>query len=706
MTSYPLSTYSSRETARSQNARAHATWLNWKTFDGIHRQIFLVLLSLCITVAAAAQISAPMNRTVDYHAGTATFTVTTSPAVGPEWQLIVEGSADTPDPSSWITITQPNPAINPQLLFQGTNQIIFNYTENTTPFPRTNRFRANLLGTDQHVIFEFIQEPPERTATLDPTTIEIDGFGGTRDVAVDVSPEGAPWAGVTTASWIQILSAPANGDGTLKLRILANTATAQRTADVFVLNAKVHVIQAAASATFTLNPESTTAPAAGKSGGVAVTVSAGNPSWTAASNDSWITVTNGPNYAGAATVNYTVAANASADPRTGTVTIAGKTFTVVQSGTSTEPEPTPTLSASPTSLSFVQNQGGSSTLGRTLNLSSSGDPLNFSIQINSVSGGNWLSAGASSGTTPAAIQFSANPSGLSNGTYTANVVITPDGGTPLTVPATLTVNPPGVLPILPAVPTSLFFSRQFGGSVPGAQRVRLSAPGELVGANLSIQSNVWLNVALVSDSSGTFINASIRDVNLTPGIYDSAITVESNSFQFKTFEIPVRYVVNLAGGSGPRISSGGLTNGATFAAGAAPNTWISVFGSNLAGSTQSWNPSTANGALLPTNVGGTEVYVAGVRAAISYVSPTQVNALVPDIPDRGWVAVQVQANGQPSESGYLWIADRAPAFFVYAPQGGKYPAAQHANADPVGPTGLLPRSRPAQSLETIELYAT
>ncbi len=709
MTSHLLAILPPQERARSRNARAQAIPASLAKLSGHrgqYRYFLLFLLSVCFAGLAAAQISAPLNRTVDYHAGTASFTVSTSPAVGPEWQLIVDGSTDTPDPSSWITITQPNPAINPDLLFQGTNQIIFNYTENTTPFPRTNRFRANLAGSSTYVIFEFIQEPPERTAILDPSVIEIDGFGGTRDVAVDVSPEGAPWAGVTTASWIQILSAPMNGDGTLKLRILSNTTGAQRTADVFVLNSKVRVIQTSMDATFTLNPESTTAPAAGKTGGVGVAVSAGNPSWTAASNDSWITVTNGPNYSGNATVNYSVAENASTDPRTGTVTIAGKTFTVVQAGVSDEPEPVPTLSASPLSLSFVRNQGGSSTLSRTLDLSSSGDPLNFSIQINSVSGGNWLTAAASSGTTPATIQFSANPGSLSSGTYSANIVITPDGGTPLTVPATLSVNPPGAMPPLPAVPKSLFFSRQFGGGVPGAQRVRLSAPGDVVGANLSIQSNAWLRVALSSDTTGTFIDASIRDVNLVPGIYDSLITVESNSFQFKTFEIPVRYVVNLAGGSGPRISSGGLTNGATFAAGAAPNTWISVFGADLASTTQSWNPSTANGAVLPTNVGGTEVYVGGVRAAISYVSPTQVNALVPAIPDRGWVPVEVRANGQPSEAGYLWIADRAPAFFMYSPQGGKYPAAQHGNADPVGPAGLLPRARPAKALEAIAIYAT
>lgn len=707
MTTNPFSDVSLAFDTRPQAAGVQNVTLPATLSLARFRHAVLALLALCFVGFSSAQISAPLNRTVDYHAGVASFTVSTSPAVGPAWQLIVEGSADTPDPGSWITITHPNTAINPDLLFQGTVQVTFAYTENTSPFPRTNRFRSTLAGTGQFVIFEFIQEPPELTATVTPSTIEIDGFGGTRDISVVTNPAGAPWVGVTPASWIQVLSAPMNGNGTLKIRVLSNTTGSQRTADVFVLNQKVKVIQTSVEATFTLNPTSTTAPAAGKTGTVGVTASAGNPAWTAASNAAWITVTNGPNYTGNAGVNYAVAANASNDPRTGTATIAGQTFTVTQAGADDEPPPpAATLSASPTSLTFVYNQGGSSNLSRTLALASSGDPLNFSIQINSVSGGNWLTANASSGTTPASVQLSANPGNLTNGAYSANIVITPTGGTAVTVPATLSVNPPGELSILPAVPKSLYFNRPFGGAVPGAQRVRLSGPGSPVGANLSIQSNAWLNVALASDATGTYINASIRDINLSPGIYDSAITVESNSFQFKTFAIPVRYVVNLAGGTGPRISSGGLTNGATFAAGAAPNTWISVFGSALATSTQNWNPSTANGALLPTSLGGTEVYVGGVRAAISYVSPTQVNALVPAIPDRGWVAVEVRANGQPSEEGYLWIADRAPAFFVYTPQGGKYPAAQHGDAKPVGPAGLVPGARPAKALEAIAIYGT
>ena len=54
--------------------------------------------------------------------------------------------------------------------------------------------------------------------------------------------------------------------------------------------------------------------------------------WTAVSNDSWITVTGGSPGTGNGTVNYLVAWNPSALPRTGTITVNSKVFTINQLG--------------------------------------------------------------------------------------------------------------------------------------------------------------------------------------------------------------------------------------------------------------------------------------------------------------------------------------------------------------------------------------
>ena len=67
------------------------------------------------------------------------------------------------------------------------------------------------------------------------------------------------------------------------------------------------------------------------------------------SNVPWITITGGSSGTGNGTVSYTVAANPEASARTGTLTIAGQTFTVTQAGAictyTISPTATPTVPA-------------------------------------------------------------------------------------------------------------------------------------------------------------------------------------------------------------------------------------------------------------------------------------------------------------------------------------------------------------------------
>ena len=108
-----------------------------------------------------------------------------------------------------------------------------------------------------------------------------------------------------------------------------------------------------APCTYSISPTSKSFPVEGGSG--SITVSAGTKcSWTAVSHTSWVTITSGSGGTGNGTVNYSVAANAGSSSRTGTMIIAGQTFTVTQNG--------PSYSISPTSQSF-RSEGGSGTIG-------------------------------------------------------------------------------------------------------------------------------------------------------------------------------------------------------------------------------------------------------------------------------------------------------------------------------------------------------
>ena len=85
---------------------------------------------------------------------------------------------------------------------------------------------------------------------------------------------------------------------------------------------------------YSVSSTTQTFSASGGTGNVSVTTQSGC-SWTAVSNASWITITSGSSGTGSGTVNYSVASNTSSSQRTGTMTIAGYTFTVSQDGVET-----------------------------------------------------------------------------------------------------------------------------------------------------------------------------------------------------------------------------------------------------------------------------------------------------------------------------------------------------------------------------------
>ncbi len=85
--------------------------------------------------------------------------------------------------------------------------------------------------------------------------------------------------------------------------------------------------------TFSISPTSSSQPAAGGTGTVTVTAGTGC-AWTAVSNATFITITSGASGSGNGSVAYSVAANGGSTSRSGTMTIAGSTFTVTQAGTS------------------------------------------------------------------------------------------------------------------------------------------------------------------------------------------------------------------------------------------------------------------------------------------------------------------------------------------------------------------------------------
>ncbi len=137
-------------------------------------------------------------------------------------------------------------------------------------------------------------------------------------------------------------------------------------------------------------------------------------------------------------------------------------------------------------------------------------------------------------------------------------------------------------------------------------------------------------------------------------------------------------------------------------------TFVSVFGSNLATTTDSW--SNFSGGNLPASLDGVQVTVNGIPAYIAFISPGQINLIVPDDPTVGMVPVVV-TNAQGSSNAFM--ANKmavAPALFAYSPEGGAYAVVQAGlSYEPVAPPGLLGKSVNtvrAVPYENVILWAT
>jgi uncharacterized protein (TIGR03437 family) len=192
------------------------------------------------------------------------------------------------------------------------------------------------------------------TFTLAPTNQSIAASGGTGSVNVTAA-NGCTWTAKANDDWITITAnASGSGNGAVNYSVAANTGAA-RAGTITIAGQTFAVTQSGGSnCTFTLAPTSQNFTASGGAGNVNVTSQSGC-NWTAASNADWITITSGTTGTGSGVVSYLVASNTSTSSRSGTLTIAGQTFTVTQAGGSNC-----AFTISPTSQTFSASGGNGS----------------------------------------------------------------------------------------------------------------------------------------------------------------------------------------------------------------------------------------------------------------------------------------------------------------------------------------------------------
>jgi uncharacterized protein (TIGR03437 family) len=149
-----------------------------------------------------------------------------------------------------------------------------------------------------------------------------------------------------------------------------------------------------------------------------------------------------------------------------------------------------------------------------------------------------------------------------------------------------------------------------------------------------------------------------------------------------------------------------VVNGASFQPGIVSGSWATIVGTDLANTTRGWTASDFVNGALPPSLSDTGVVINGKQAFVSFVSPTQVNVLVPDDASLGNVTILVTTQFISSGVAFANKVAYAPALFTFT---AKYPAAAHnADGSYCGPANLLPgvTTTPAYPGEVIQLFGT
>jgi uncharacterized protein (TIGR03437 family) len=144
----------------------------------------------------------------------------------------------------------------------------------------------------------------------------------------------------------------------------------------------------------------------------------------------------------------------------------------------------------------------------------------------------------------------------------------------------------------------------------------------------------------------------------------------------------------------PAVGQGGVGSAASGAAGIAPGSWISIYGTNLAAASRVATSSDLILSHLPFSLGGISVSINNKAAFMHFISANQINVLAPPDTTTGLVPVTVTNSAGTSVAVSANLQPVLPAFFVVS----NYVRALRASDHALVVTAKIG--------ETIEIYGT
>jgi uncharacterized protein (TIGR03437 family) len=449
-------------------------------------------------------------------------------------------------------------------------------------------------------------------------------------------------------------------------------------------------VSASAATTFTVSPSST-------GNWLTVTPNSGTTNQA-------LTVTANP--AGLTNGTYNGSLNFSSNGTTQTVNV---TFSVSGStvGTGVSVACVTSCGTTQPSMAFTGQAGSGALPLGSLNVTSASGSTSvpFTATVTTSSGSNWLSTSIGSNVvnTPfnplnVTVNVGTGSTALGAGTYNGNIAITPQGGgATVNVPVTLTVTAP---PTVSASPATLSFTYRVGDPNPASQTVNVTGgTGLPFGVTVS-PSGAWLAATPASGTTPGTVTVSINPNGLAAGNYTGTVTVAGTGSATGSTGVTVTLTV-----TAPLPTISRVVNAASYLGSSiSPGELITVFASDA---NHPIGPSTPMGLQLDstgkvaTTLGGVQVLVNGLACPLTYVSSTQVNAVVPyEVALFLTGNVLVKYLGQSSNGVPVNIVTTAPGIYTLNSSGTGPAAALNSNNSVNAP------NNPAARGDVVVLYLT
>lgn len=153
-----------------------------------------------------------------------------------------------------------------------------------------------------------------------------------------------------------------------------------------------------------------------------------------------------------------------------------------------------------------------------------------------------------------------------------------------------------------------------------------------------------------------------------------------------------------------------VVDGASFRPGIASGGWMTITGAHLSQSTRVWTRGDFTGDKLPTKLDDVRVWVNGRLAYPYFISPSQINALVPADPAEGAVSVETSTDLGRSVAFTAPKAKYSPGLFAWTALGGKYAIAHAPDGTWIGnfnlmyATSTVGKMRDGKPGEVVTLY--